>query len=225
MRATDVAVLADALEGGIVIERMTSTARSKATGRQLSKAAVKRAIGNGWLDRTHARSLDFHYRITETGLGELAPITDGDLGDAMVIAINAHAGQVDKAGEAYILHPAAVYWIVSERFPYDTHVGVVAWLHDVVEDTSTTLDEIRDGFGLEIAKAVDAITHRPGEPRDDYYRRLATNRAALRVKRADIAHNSDPRRIEALDPATRGRLTAKYAHATKMLDVLEGGGA
>lgn len=135
---------------------------------------------------------------------------------ARALARRAHAGQVDKAGRPYIEHPAAV----SDRLPPDHPVlQVVAWLHDVVEDTDVSLEEVRRHFGAEVADAVDAITHRKHEPRDDYYARVKANPAALRVKEADLATNSDPWRTRLLEPAQRERLARKYAHAYEVLDL------
>jgi hypothetical protein len=115
-----------------------------------------------------------------------------------------------KDGELAILHTERV---VANLLPYDldNNVIVVAWLHDVVEDTSTTLRAIRLAFGPAIARAVDAITHRPGEPREDYWVRIGHNRWSLEVKLlGDVVDNTDPDRRDRLDAATRIRLDSKY---------------
>jgi hypothetical protein len=133
-----------------------------------------------------------------------------DIGRARELATAAHDGQVDKAGRAYLEHPAEV----AERVRGESAVvQVVAWLHDVVEDTEVTLDRVREQFGDEVASAVDAITHRGGEPRVDYYARVAANPTALRVKEADLADNTDPWRMRRLEPVLRARLAKKYAGA------------
>jgi hypothetical protein len=100
----------------------------------------------------------------------------------------------------------------------DDDAEVVAWLHDVVEDTDVTLDEIDRDFGRRIADAVDAITRRDGEG-DRYYRRVAANPIARLVKVHDIADNTAPERTAKLDPATRDRLAAKYLHARELLGI------
>ena len=141
---------------------------------------------------------------------------------AEIVARHAHRNQVDKAGRPYTEHPAAVADITATRYPDDTAAIATAWLHDVVEDTPVTLDEIRARFGDQIATAVDAITRRPGEDPDDYYRRVAADPTAVKVKRADIAHNSDPARLAALPQPTRDRLRDKYQHAVAILDELAG---
>src|SRR5690606_1583136 len=94
----------------------------------------------------------------------------------------------------------------------------VAWLHDVVEDSAITLDDLRRwGVSRDVAAAVDAITRRSAEDPDVYYARVAASPRALQVKIADIADNCDPARLALLDPATRDRLTAKYDYALAVL--------
>ena len=145
-------------------------------------------------------------------------LTDSHVHVARDLARLAHHGQVDKAGRPYIEHPAAV----CDRLPADRPLlHVVGWLHDVVEDTRecepVTVEDVRARFGDEVADAVDAITHRQGEPRDDYYARVGANPTALRVKTADLATNTDPWRTRLLEPDLRTRLAAKYAHAYEAL--------
>lgn len=133
------------------------------------------------------------------------------------IATTAHAGQTDKAGVAYIHHPRAVAALAASAGA-DPEVVAVAWLHDVVEDTAVTVDELRTaGLSDRQAAALDALTHRPDEPRADYIARIAANADAAAVKRADIGHNAG--RIASLDDATtRDRLTEKYARDLAQLD-------
>ncbi len=142
--------------------------------------------------------------------------TEGVVAAARALAERAHQGQVDKAGRPYIRHPEAV----ADRLAIADGVGrTVAWLHDVVEDTDVTLDQVRDQFGPVVADAVDAITHRRDEPRDDYYERVKMSFVALRVKGADLATNTDPWRTRLLEPELRARLAAKYAHAYEALEL------
>ena len=106
-------------------------------------------------------------------------------------AVNAHKGQVDKAGIDYIQHPVAV----AEKVETPVEKAV-AYLHDVVEDTDVTLDDLRQkGFPEEVVTAVDCLTKRDGEPLPDYLLRVKGNALARTVKLADLAHNSDIRRI------------------------------
>lgn len=136
---------------------------------------------------------------------------------ARALAIQAHAGQVDKAGKPYIEHPQRI----ASRVAGDDLAARVAWLHDVVEDTDVTPEEIRRQFGDATAKAVDALTRRRDEDSDAYYARVRSNRTALRVKLADIADNTDPERMAQLNAATRHRLTLKYREALWSLGATE----
>ena len=134
------------------------------------------------------------------------------------LAREAHQGQVDKAGHPYVDHPTRV----AARVAGDPVAVAVAWLHDTVEDTGTSLEELRRrGFPAVVRDAVDAMTRRDDEDPDAYYERVARDETAQRVKRADIADNSDPDRLARLDAPTRERLDAKYAHASRRLDDLE----
>lgn len=110
---------------------------------------------------------------------------------ALSVAQEAHRGQVDKGGHEYILHPLTVAAMV-----YSFDESIVALLHDTVEDTDVTLQDLLDkGFPPYIVEAVDAISRRRGEGREDYIRRVKQNRLAAAVKIADLRHNSDLSRI------------------------------
>ncbi len=109
--------------------------------------------------------------------------------DAAIIAQVAHAAQTDKLGRPYMVHVRAVVRAVQVAHPNDRTAAVVAYLHDVVEDSDVTSWGIRAGFGDEVADAVDALTRRPGEVYLTYIRRVAENPLARRVKLADNAVN------------------------------------
>lgn len=111
---------------------------------------------------------------------------------AFIIAYKAHRGQKDKAGKAYILHPVFVA-MHTKGIKRKT----VALLHDVVEDTEITFDDLkRKGFDDEIVRAVQAITKIKGENYQDYLQRVKQNTIAKDVKLADLKHNSDLHRIK-----------------------------
>lgn len=136
---------------------------------------------------------------------------------AKQIATAAHAGQVDKIGEPYIGHPTRIASGIRVD-GYSDDVEAVAWLHDVVEDTIITLNDLRRrGFSDAVVDAVDAISKRKGEPFADYYERVKANPIALVVKWHDVADNADPRRLAKVAPDTRQRLAAKYERARAML--------
>ena len=114
---------------------------------------------------------------------------------AEIIATGAHFGQVDKGYTPYIYHPQRVASFVKTE-----DEKTVAWLHDVVEDTDVTLQDLKMvGFPIYIINAVDAITHREGEDRQDYLNRVAEDPIAIKVKLADLKHNSDLSRIQFRD--------------------------
>jgi hypothetical protein len=140
-----------------------------------------------------------------------------------MLAAVAHHGQVDKAGRPYIEHPARVVQKVRNQGGTAVQIAA-AWLHDVAEDTEFTMDVLtelgtRAGSGLstQLLAVIDALTARPGEPREDYYRRVRSVPDALVVKLADIDDNSDPSRLAQLDADTRHRLNRKYSKARAAL--------
>ena len=110
---------------------------------------------------------------------------------AIEIAANAHAGQRDKAGQPYIFHPLRVMFRVNGE-----HEQMAAVLHDVVEDTSITIDDLaREGFPIEVLRAIAALTKLPGETRLEAAARAAADPIARKVKLADNAENMDLSRI------------------------------
>lgn len=112
---------------------------------------------------------------------------------AVALAAEAHAGQQDKVGEAYILHPLRV--MLAVRTTEERIVGV---LHDVVEDTPWTLDGLRaEGFSPAVVEAVDALTRREGEDYFDFVLRAGAHPLARPVKVADLRDNLDLTRIAA----------------------------
>ena len=134
---------------------------------------------------------------------------------AFEIARTAHAGQTDKAGVDYINHPATVAASVGENFS----AVIVALLHDVVEDTEKTFDELRREVPLtdEEFAALKLLTHDEKISYFDYVRRIATNKLAARVKIADLRHNSDLSRIK--NPAAKDfERVEKYRRALKILE-------
>ena len=114
-----------------------------------------------------------------------------DVEMARSFALRAHAGFVDKAGMPYSGHLERV----ASRLADVPEAAVVAWLHDTVEDTGTTLAVIRDLFGEETAAAVDAVTHRRDEEYMDYVRRAGDHPIARLVKVSDLIDNSNLSRL------------------------------
>ena len=131
---------------------------------------------------------------------------------AIAISATAHAGQLDKAGHPYILHPLRVLMRVNGQ-----NERIAAVLHDVVEDTPITLQNLADeGFSAEVLSAVEALTKRPGESRLDAARRAAADSIARTVKLADNAENSDLSRINNPSAKDYERL-AEYAQVRVIL--------
>lgn len=110
---------------------------------------------------------------------------------AIELAARAHAGQRDKGGHPYILHPLRVMQAVQGEYE-----RMAAVLHDIVEDTPTTFDDLlAEGFPVEVVDAVRALTKFEGETREQAARRIVRNPVARAVKLADIADNMDLSRI------------------------------
>lgn len=138
-------------------------------------------------------------------------MTSIDVRRAADVARKFHRGQTDKAGRAYL--EAHVLDVHRRVLGEPALVQAVALLHDVLEDTACDEQQLRREFPPQVVDAVVAMTHFPGEPLTDYYRRVRADPIALKVKLADIASNTDPARTALLDPATRSRLAEKYRAA------------
>jgi (p)ppGpp synthase/HD superfamily hydrolase len=120
-----------------------------------------------------------------------------NLDRALQIAATAHAGQKDKAGAPYVLHPIRVMMQMRRN-----DEQIVALLHDVAEDSDWTVDALRkEGFSDAIVQAVDVLTKRPGEDYSAYIDRVRHNKTAVRVKLADLGDNMNLHRIA--DPGDR----------------------
>lgn len=137
---------------------------------------------------------------------------------AIEIAARAHAGQVDKAGAPYILHPLRV--MMSLTTLEERIVGV---LHDVVEDTAVTLDDLRrEGFDATVVAAVDAVTKGPSDKGsgwaayEAFVLRAAANPIGRRVKIADMTDNVDLSRIPCPTEKDLARVE-KYRRALALL--------
>lgn len=124
---------------------------------------------------------------------------------AIRLASGKHTGLTDKAGAAYILHPLRVMFAVE-----GTTARIAAVLHDVVEDTPTTLEDLKAaGIPEEAVRIVDLLTRRPGQSKTAYYRRLAVDPTARAIKLADLQDNMDLRRLPRVTPRDACRF-ARY---------------
>lgn len=137
------------------------------------------------------------------------------------LAAAVHVDQVDKSGRPYVGHVRGAARI-AERNGATVEQRMAALLHDSVEDTTCTLEQLTAlGVPDSVVRMVDALTHRADEDQHAYLTRLAATPDAVLVKRADIAHNQSPERLGLLDEPTRERLRAKYATALAILDSLQ----
>lgn len=131
---------------------------------------------------------------------------------AMVLAYQAHHGQVDKSGTPYIFHPIHLAEQAEDEF-----TCCAALLHDVMEDTPVTLQELEKEFPPEVTQALQLLTHRPGTDYFDYVRAVKQNPIARQVKLFDLLHNSDQTRCAFLPAKKRAQLKEKYDRALAIL--------
>lgn len=131
---------------------------------------------------------------------------------ALRIAMSAHKNQVDKAGKPYILHPLSVASGVESDDAY-----VAALLHDVIEDSEYTADDLLDaGIPERIVEALLLLTHDKSEPYFDYVRRIKKNPIAREVKLSDLSHNMDLSRLPVVTEKDLERVE-KYKKAKAIL--------
>ena len=136
---------------------------------------------------------------------------------AIVIAAEAHAGQMDKAGAPYVLHPLRMMLRLSTS---DEMIAAV--LHDVVEDCGLSLEMLRaDGFSEQVLEAIDSVTRRAEESYEEFVLRAASNSIGRRVKLGDLLDNSDLSRIKHPTARDYARVE-KYRRAIETICALEG---
>jgi len=131
---------------------------------------------------------------------------------ARTLALEAHAGQVDKAGHPYIGHVGRVAAAVRG----DDEAEAVAWLHDVIEDCPAFAGQVQ-AFPAPLQDAVRLLSRTSAADADTYYARISADPLALKVKLADIADNADEARLASLDAAAAERLRDKYRRALAAL--------
>lgn len=136
---------------------------------------------------------------------------------AMKIAYDAHQGQVDQSGVPYIFHPIHV----AEQME-DELSCTVALLHDVVEDTSVTFEELEEEFPKPVIEALRLLTHDKATPYTEYVKNTMTNEVAYKVKIADVKHNSDETRTMYTDCPEEKLLhwRNKYKQAMQLLKIV-----
>ena len=134
--------------------------------------------------------------------------------EAMKFAYRAHHGQFDKSGIPYIFHPIHL----AEQMP-DELTTCVALLHDIVEDTDLTLEELKSVFPEAVTDAVALMTHNPEVPYPEYVLAIKDNPIARVVKIADLTHNRDVTRLTGI-VIDREKHQARLEKYQKALEIL-----
>ena len=131
---------------------------------------------------------------------------------ALKLCVEAHKEQVDKSGMPYVFHP---FHLAEQMNTEET--TIVALLHDLVEDTDYTIEDLVDmGFDKSITDAIALMTHADNVAYMDYVRAIKDNPIAKTVKLADLKHNSDLTRLETVDEKALSR-REKYLKAIAIL--------
>jgi (p)ppGpp synthase/HD superfamily hydrolase len=129
------------------------------------------------------------------------------LATMLVIVTNAHDGQFDKGGAPYILHPLKVMHYLKTD---DEELMCIALGHDVIEDTKVTYKDLRDaGISERVILGIRAMTKQPGQTLEEYKEQIFASPDAMKVKMADLRHNSDIRRLKGVTEKDIARM-AKY---------------
>lgn len=132
----------------------------------------------------------------------------GEMLDKMLmIATKAHHGQFDRGGNPYILHPLKVMHYLKTD---DEELMCMALGHDVIEDTSVTYKDLREaGISERVIEGIRALTKVPGQTYEEYKEGVFANEDAMKVKMADLRHNTDIRRLKGVTEKDIARM-AKY---------------
>lgn len=126
------------------------------------------------------------------------------LNKMLVLAVNRHAGQFDKAGKPYILHTLTVMYKLGTD---DEELCCVAIGHDLIEDTKTTFAELKEiGFSDRVIDGIRRLTKLPGQTAQEYIEIIKGSLDAIRVKMCDLEHNSDIKRLKGLSEKDFERL-------------------
>lgn len=141
------------------------------------------------------------------------------LAHAIALAATAHRDQTDKAGRPYICHTLKVmHYLRSD----DDELNAIAVLHDVVEDTKVTYEFLRgNGMTERVISGVQAMTKQRGQTPEEYLAQVLSNPDAIRVKMADLRHNSDIRRLKGVTAKDIERIE-KYNRMYEVLKAVNG---
>lgn len=137
------------------------------------------------------------------------------LSNMIMLATYKHAGQLDKSGEPYILHPLTVMHLL---YTVDEELQCIAVGHDLIEDTDLSLWELMNlGFSPRVVDAIDMLSRIPGESYERYKTRVKSNPDAVRVKLCDLQHNMDPSRKFALPLSLKKRYSQFHRELQALL--------
>ena len=137
----------------------------------------------------------------------------------MQTAYQAHHGQNDQSGVPYIFHPFYVAESLCNVMPEEIPI-CAALLHDVVEDTDITLEDLEKEFPKEVVQVVALLTHTPGEDYFAYIQKLKQNPIARQIKIMDLHHNMDETRLDGCANVTDNQRRWRHTKYTKALDML-----
>ena len=139
------------------------------------------------------------------------------LENAIKLAASVHAGQKDKAGQPYILHPLRVMLQMDSELE-----RITAVLHDVIEDSDMGFDDLRrEGFSKPVIEAVESVTKRPQEDYEDFVKRAGRHPVGKKVKLADLKDNLDFTRLKKITDKDVAR-AEKYLQAVEILEASAG---
>ena len=130
---------------------------------------------------------------------------------ALKLCFKAHVNQVDKTGLPYVFHP----FHLAEQMN-DEYSTIVALLHDVVEDTEISFEDLEKEYPIEVIEALKLLTHDPKIDYMDYVKSITKNEIARKVKLADLTHNLDLTRLDIIDEKALKR-NEKYQKAYQYL--------
>jgi hypothetical protein len=199
----------DELEAMVLESRRSTFVRADAAASAHDTADTAEPAGPAESASTTDPSTSPVDRLSESEAIEQVALAKG-------IAFIAHRGQLDRTGAPYIDHPGRM----AERFDPATEPveAAAAWLHDVLEDTPVTAEELFEaGILPHVIEVVRLLTRTPDVSADEYYARLRDHEVARRVKLADIDDNTARWRLRRLDYDTQVRLVEKYRVARQAL--------
>jgi len=136
------------------------------------------------------------------------------LNTMLVMATNGHAGQYDKGGNPYILHPLAVMQMLGTQ---DEEVQCIAIGHDLVEDCEVTYSELyAAGFSERVVHGIRCMTKVPGETYEEYKEKVKSNPDSVKVKMCDLRHNTDIRRLTGVTQRDITRMERYFKFYTEL---------